>query len=178
MNRRSAGLVLAAVAVCCGLITVGCADTVSGQATVNETDRAAHVTSVSAAAATSSSKAKAAQGAVCGPFLTSALQVKLKIDTLKRRLDEKTDRAASRTAAQEAAASLNDSGDKVDSALSANKVATGLNTAMTEYASAAHAFGSEMNKLALGSGDTAVFTTAQTRYFTAKDAALTACGSS
>ncbi|MFD3506912.1 hypothetical protein [Nocardia sp. NPDC058666] len=169
---------MAVVAVFGGLITVGCADTVSGQATVNEADRAAHVTSVSAAAATSSSKARAAQGAVCGPFLTSALQVKLKIDALKRRLDEKDDRAASRTAAQDAATALDDSGDKVDTALAANKVSTSLNTALTEYASAAHAFGTELNKLALGSGDSAVVTTAQTRYFTAKDAALTACGSS
>ena len=79
MNTRVAGLIVAVVAVCGGVVTVGCAQSVSGRATVNETDRAAYV---SAVAATSSSKAKAARGAVCASFVTSALQVQTKIDAL------------------------------------------------------------------------------------------------
>lgn len=171
MFTRSAGLLVAAVAVVGGLVIAGCGQTVSGQATVNDADRAAHVSAV----ATSSAKATAARTAVCAPFVTSALMVQLKIDALKRRADDDSDQATKRRAATDAATALTDAGNKVEAALGTNSVTSDLNATLTEYSVAALAFSGEMNKLALGSYDKAGFASAQTRYFAAKDAALTDC---
>ncbi|MFC6012772.1 hypothetical protein [Nocardia lasii] len=175
MNTRVAGLLMAVVAVCGGVVTVGCTQSVSGRAVVNETERAAYVT---AAAATSSSKAKAARGAVCAEFVVHALKVQGKIDALKRRLDEKADRTTTLGAARDAGTALDDASEAVASSLRNNSVDAGLNTTMSEYSTAAEAFGKEMTKMSLGTGDQTTFATAQTRYFAAKNAGASACGPS
>ncbi|WP_306359192.1 hypothetical protein [Nocardia sp. CC227C] len=168
---------MALTAVAVGLIAAGCARTIHGEAVANETDRAAYVSSVSSsAAAATSAQVRSAKAAVCAGFFTSAVDVKLKLSSLSRELEAQQDRAAARTKARDAGAALSSAATTVTDALRDNpSIPAVLNAAMSEYASAAKDFASELNKLAVGSTSPEVFIAADDRYRAARDAALDSC---
>ncbi|MFR9751415.1 hypothetical protein ACL02S_10300 [Nocardia sp. 004] len=171
-----AGLILAAMAVGGGLITVGCTHAVSGRATVNDTDLAAHRSSVaSSSSAASSSRAAAALGMVCAPLVAGAMEIDFKIDTFERRLDEQADREAVEAAARNAGAALSDTGNSVEGALRVNDVAAEKNSVFVEYIAATKDFADEMNSLVIRSVDVDIFVEAWERYDEASDAAIKAC---
>ncbi|MBF6236474.1 hypothetical protein IU474_05190 [Nocardia otitidiscaviarum] len=177
MNVRALGQSFALTAVAVGLIAAGCARTIDGEAVANETDRAAYVSSVSSsAAAATSARAHTAKVTVCGGFFRSAVDVKFKLSAFSRELEAQQDREAARTKARAAATALSSAATTVTDALRDNpSIPAVLNSALSEYASAAKDFASELNKLAAGSTSPEVFIAADDRYRAARDAALDSC---
>ncbi|MGW4246567.1 hypothetical protein [Nocardia sp. NPDC004722] len=178
MNRRIAGMISALAATAAGFTIVACASTVDGTAVANQAEVTTYRSSVAAASSSAAAATSAAlvshQNAVCGVFVADALDVAGKIHTANQRLDEH-DLTAARTAITDAATALNNAGTEVSDALTKNPTPADFAAALTEYSKAATAFGGQMTKLGLGNSNDADFDPAQDRYFTAKDAALTAC---
>ncbi|GAB0106467.1 hypothetical protein JMUB6875_54520 [Nocardia sp. JMUB6875] len=176
--KRVIGTILAISAVTTGLTAVACTTTIDGQGVANEADVTSYrssVASVSSSAAASSAQAASNKGAVCGIFLTGALDAKFKLDTVKKRIDDDADHDATRTALVDAATALNTVGSDVSDTLAKYPNPAAFTSTLTEFSQAATSFGTEMTNLSQGTGTKDDFFSAQDRYYTARDAALDAC---